>query len=80
MPGFCRALCQFYRIYLVTFQLYDRRKKSLKRKEEEKWGQIDCNYMTEESGDEDGDVIRQHKLVWHSEGNACGYNCDCPVS
>ena len=36
--------------------------------------------MTEESGDEDGDVIRQHKLVWRSEGNACGYNRVCLVS
>ena len=24
--------------------------------------------MTEESADEDGDIVRQHKLVWRSEG------------
>ena len=60
--------------YTVTFQLYDRRKKCLKSREKEKWSLIDYNYMTEESGDEDSDVIRQHKLVWRSEGTACDCN------
>ena len=27
--------------------------------------------MTEESGDEDGEVVRQHKLVWRSDRTAC---------
>ena len=30
--------------------------------------------MTEESSDEDSDVVRQHKLVWCSEGTVCDYN------
>ena len=36
--------------FLTALQLYDRRKKVLKKdRENEKWSQIDHNYMTEES-------------------------------
>ena len=36
--------------FLTALQLYDRRKKVLKKdREHEKWSQIDHNYMTEES-------------------------------
>ena len=47
-------------------QSYDRRKKYLKKKEREKWSQIDYRYMTEESDSEN--VVYLHKLTWRSEG------------
>ena len=50
-------------------QLYDRRKKHLKKdKEREKWMQIDYRYMTEES-DMDEERVGQHKLPWRSYSN-----------
>ena len=53
--------------FLTALQLYDRRKKVLKKdRENEKWSQIDHNYMTEESDAES--VVMQHKLPWRSEG------------
>ena len=36
--------------------------------EKEKWLTIDYNYMTKQSPSENEDVIRQHKLTWHSQG------------
>lgn len=49
-------------------QLYNSRKKFLKKgKECEVWAAIDYNYMTEESDGEDG-CINQHKLTWRSPG------------
>lgn len=50
-------------------QLYDRRKKLIKKKEKERWDQLDYRYMTEESDASDAnDTVYQHKLVWRSEG------------
>ena len=46
-------------------QLYDRRKKVLKKEGElKKWKEIDFKYMTDES---DGDEVKQHKLTWRSD-------------
>ena len=57
-----------------VFWAQENHKKYLKSTEKEKWSLIDYNYMIEESGDEDSDVVRQHKLVCCSEGTACDYN------
>ena len=49
-------------------QLYDRRKKTIKKdKELQRWNEIDHHYMTEESDDNEGGIL-QHKLTWRSEG------------
>ena len=54
---------------ILLLQLFERRKKYLKGKEEEeKWATIDANFMTEESEAEDGETFRQHQLQWRSEG------------
>lgn len=58
-----------YVFIFVILQLYDRRRRYLKNEEERgKWSTIDYNYMTDESASETEDVIRQHKLIWRSEG------------
>lgn len=51
-------------------QLYDRRKKCIKKdKEKDKWTKIDYRCMTEESDASNAsDVVHRHKLVWRSEG------------
>jgi len=37
-------------------------------KEKEYWSSIDESFMTEESEDEDEDVVRRHQLQWCSHG------------
>ena len=39
----------------------------LRRKDQRRWKDVTVEYMTEESSDETGDVIRQHKLQWRSD-------------
>ena len=46
-------------------KLYDRRKKYVKKKDQEKWALLDYQYMTEES--DHSDHIVQHPLPWRSE-------------
>lgn len=38
-----------------------------------KWSALDYNYMTEESCDENDEIVCQHKLTWHSEGMFCEF-------
>ena len=50
-------------------QLYQRRKKYLKNIDEtRRWIEITEQYMTEETESEGGEEVRQHKLLWRSEG------------
>ena len=50
-----------------VLQLYERRKRVLKKdKERERWEAIGYEYMTEES--DGGEQVRQRKLTWRSEG------------
>ena len=51
-----------------TLQLYERRKKLKTDEERSKWLQVDATLMTEESVDEDGETVKQHKLPWRFEG------------
>ena len=55
--------------YLLSSQLYKKRKNFLKGEDEKaKWAELCPAYMTEES-EAEGDIIRQHPLKWRSPGN-----------
>jgi len=48
--------------------LYSSRKKYLKREKEKKlWEEINWEYMTEESSEDEG-LFNKHVLPWRSEG------------
>ena len=54
--------------YLLSIQLYERRCRKIRK---DKFQEINFAYMTEESmSEEDAEVVRKHKLPWHSDGKA----------
>ena len=63
------ANLMFLVLYIICTQLYERRKKMLRNtKEKERFQNIDYSFMTEESMSKSDDIVRKHKLPWHSEG------------